>query len=237
MDEISFVALPQDVVDESEALVLKYIPVQSVQKWGDNPKNHDIGLIVQSIKKNGFLDPPKWDTSLQGLVEGNGRTTALKMMEKQGDELPRGILVSKETGEWCMPILFGLDAATYVDAVKYAVDHNNLTMAGGDFTPYDMARMWDNEGYKAILGVFRDAGEAPVSMDMEDIDVLIDGFEFDPIDEDLTDLADSGIDELEDREGIVLKVYIANSILVGDAQEAIEALLDDNPGWEGQILE
>jgi hypothetical protein len=79
----------------SEELTIKYIPLSQAIPWDRNPKRHDIGGIVTSIKKHGFKDAPKFEPTLNGgqggIVEGNGRITALSMMVQAGDDMPRGI--------------------------------------------------------------------------------------------------------------------------------------------------
>lgn len=220
---------------EGEVLHLYYVPVEQATLWEDNPKESNIGDIINSIQKNGFRDPPAYDSTLEALVEGNHRSIALKMMETQSYELPRGIAKDKD-GRWCMPILFGIDSKSRMDAQRYAIDHNNLTMSGGDFTAYDMARMWNPEKYKEILKGFVDDGIAPVSIDLDSIDMLLNGVDFDLYD-DVSDKADDMIDDdtLTLDEGIVLKLVIENTSLVDDIKESIQELLDENPGWQATI--
>ena len=52
-------------------------------------------------------------------------------MRQEGKEAPRGIAVL-EDGEWVVPIIFGVDAASKAAAVAFAIDHNNLTLLGGN---------------------------------------------------------------------------------------------------------
>ena len=82
----------------------------------------------------------------------------------------------KDTGEWAVPILFGVDAASAAAAEAYAVDHNNLTMTGGDFPVWDVARMWGNE-YTTILQDLAGQGQFPVTVDGDDLDALLEGQE------------------------------------------------------------
>ena len=162
---------------DGERLEIYYLPLDLVLRlrWKDNPKNHDIGGVVQSIQQNGFRDPPSYDSNLQNqvgdlgaLVEGNGRPEALGWMFQQQMEVPRGILVHKQSGEWHVPVHFGLDAESQMAAARYAVDHNNLTMSGGDFTAADMARMWDREAYANLNEMLIAAGTPAVTLDADD---------------------------------------------------------------------
>ena len=166
---------------QGELLELRYIPLDSAAEllWIDNPKRHDIGGVVESIRKNGFRDPSSFDSNLinvrggQGaLVEGNGRMEALTWMKWNEEDAPRGVAVHKETGAWCIPVHFGLDATSAAAAKAYAIDHNNLVMAGGDFTAYDMARMWDNERYIGVLQSAIEGGEEMQTVDADDLEGL-----------------------------------------------------------------
>lgn len=220
---------------EGEVLQLHYVPVRSVLLWPANPKRHDLGAIMESIQKYGFRDPSTFDSALGGLVEGNGRATALDMMEKQGYDVPRGVLKSKVDGHWCMPILFGIDATSKSAAEQYAIDHNNLTMAGGDFTLYDMARMWDKAKYIAVLEGLSAEGddEMPVTVNLDDLHVLMQNeIEFENDIPDLTDEDD--IDEGQQKETI--KVEVINFNLIDDVTDAIRELLDEHPEWNASVV-
>ena len=140
--------------------------------WRDNPKLHDVGTLVSSIKKYGFKPPPQYDATLDAIVDGNGRTEALWWMERNDDALPDGLAVHEPTSMWAMPVLIGNDAKSTALAEAYAIDCNNLTMLGGDFTAWDVSRMWDNT-YKDRLKILADLDELPVSVDGDEMDALL----------------------------------------------------------------
>lgn len=230
-----------------EKLFLQYVPVSQAVLWEDNAKLHDIGAIIVSIEEHGFRDPPAWDAELNAVVEGNGRITALQMMEQQGKALPRGIL-KNDGGQWCVPMLFGIDAKSVLAAKRYGIDHNNLTMAGGDFTVWDIARMWDTAGYIMTLDELAAYDVLPVSLDYDDLQLIkdaelrktgemIDGEEEDG--ESGDGAGESSNNDNGDNSGnmAVLKVTVMNFNLVDDVLEAIELLLDDNPGWDAKVVQ
>lgn len=167
----------------TDLLRIEYVPLSQVRRWDRNPKKHDIGALVTAIERYGFVDPPKFDPTLNngegGLVYGNGRDEALEWMKAQKKKLPRGIAVSGD--EWCMPIVFGVDAASQTVAEALAIDHNNLTMAGGEYTAVDMLRMWTGD-YTDILKGLAKSDELPLTVDGDDLDLLLrlDGTPFDP---------------------------------------------------------
>lgn len=162
-----------------EKLELRYIPLAQAKRWDDNPKRHDIGALMKSISTYGFGDPPKFDAQLGGLVYGNGRTEALEQMREAGRKPPRGI-GQLEDGDWAIPVIFGVDAGSRAAAVAFAVDHNNLTMLGGDFGFTDLVRMWDEDGLQRVLAEVPDAAELLVSFSAEDVDSLLSGPSFEP---------------------------------------------------------
>jgi hypothetical protein len=140
--------------------------------WVDNPKLHDIGELVSSIKKYGFKPPPQYDGTLEAIVDGNGRTEALAWMENQDEELPDGLAIHEATGVWAMPVLVGNDAKSVEFAKAYAVDANNLTLSGGDLTLWDKARLWDAE-YSNVLLDLAQRDTLPLTVDGDDLDALL----------------------------------------------------------------
>jgi hypothetical protein len=163
----------------AEKLELRYIPLSQAKRWDANPKRHDIAALVKSIESYGFGDPPKFDARLGGLVYGNGRTEALEKMREAGKTPPRGIALL-ENGDWAVPVIFGVDAESHAAAVAFAVDHNNLTLLGGDFKFTDLVRLWDEEGLQRVLSEVPDASELLVSFSAEDVASLLSGPDFDP---------------------------------------------------------
>ncbi|MCL4296172.1 MAG: hypothetical protein KJ077_10610 [Anaerolineae bacterium] len=161
-------------------LKLEYVLLDEAKDWEwlDNPKLHDTEAIITSIKRYGFADPPKFDSSLlsaagQGaIIGGNGRTLALVAMRERGMEPPVGIALTHK-GEWAIPILFGNDLPSQEAAAAFAIDHNNLTLAGGTLTGLDMARMYSVQGYNELLATLRDADTLPVSVSDKDVEELL----------------------------------------------------------------
>ena len=169
----------REEVGPEEKLELRYVPLTQATVWDENPKRHDIGALIRSIELHGFGDPPKYDAQLGGLVYGNGRTEALELMRREGKEPPRGIL-KLEDDEWAVPVIFGVDAESKAAAVAFAIDHNNLTLLGGNLGFSELLAMWDEEGLQRVLGEVPDAGELLASLDADDVAALLDGPDFEP---------------------------------------------------------
>lgn len=162
---------------ETERLELRYIALDTLVRWDRNPKRHDIGAIASSIARHGFKMPPRYEPTLNdgagGIVAGNGRADTLAAMRAQGLPAPRGVEV--RDGAWYVPVLFGVDAPSRAAAEAFGLDDNNLTMAGGEYTALDMSRMWESEGYLALLADLAKAGALPVTVDGDDLDTLLQG--------------------------------------------------------------
>lgn len=156
---------------EGERLELRYMRLDQAVLWDENPKQHDLGKLAAAIRRYGFQDPPKFDSTLGALIYGNGRTHALMWMHKQHEQMPRGILRDQE-GYWYLPVKFGLDLESQAVARAFALDHNNLTMAGGEYSPLDIGRMWDEKAYTQMLRNLAEQNLLPVSVDGDDLDLL-----------------------------------------------------------------
>ena len=234
-----------------ELLSVRYIRVQDAILWDENSKLHDIGGLIVSIEEHGFRDPPAWDSELGAIVEGNGRITALQMMERQGRQIPRGVALDDQE-RWCVPVLFGLDAESRIAATRYGIDHNNLTMAGGDFTVWDVARMWDTEQYIITLDHLANKGDMPVSLDFDDLQLLKDSKlrKVSEIPDDISkdslsdgssekEPVDSLMNQQESKDyadGAVIIINIANFNLADDVFDAVSDLVAANPGWDAQVI-
>ena len=96
----------------------------------ENPKEHNIGEIIQSIKRFGFVELPVVNDTTGFLVAGHGRVTALQFMYKDAEELPKYIDVEKDTQEWLVPTLH-VAFETDMEAKAYLIASNTLTIDGG----------------------------------------------------------------------------------------------------------
>jgi hypothetical protein len=152
-----------------DLLTLKYIPISKAELFDSNAKLHNLDRIIESIARYGFKSACKWESTLNdgrgGIVAGNGRVEALQEMEKRGDDLPVGIAQDTDTGEWCVPVLFGVEADSEVVARAYALDDNNLTLLGGDFALADLSKLYDQELLMSELKELAESGELPVTFD------------------------------------------------------------------------
>lgn len=153
-------------------LELRYVRLSDLVLWDRNPKRHDIGAIIESLRRHGMRDPAAYDATLGALVYGNGRTQAMAQM-KRGKEAPPAMVEVAEDGEWLVPVVFGADSKSLQAAESFAIDHNNLTMMGSDFTAYDIEELWDSDKYVKLLEELAADAELPVTVDGDDLEALV----------------------------------------------------------------
>lgn len=161
--------LERDTLEIDEVVETRFMRVQDAVKHQaeGNPKIHQIENLAAVFIRDGFTDLPKWDVNLNngagGFVFGNGRLEALAWLEGRHREdpeqypKPRGIATEQGSGDWVVPIKYGLDARDHAHAEAQLVDHNNLVLGPG-FTALDIARMYNVEKYTAILKRVKDNG-------------------------------------------------------------------------------
>lgn len=160
---------------EGERLTIQYVRLSEAVLWDRNAKLHDLGALISSIKRYGFRDAPILDATLGAVAAGNGRIEALRQMKDAGDPPPKGVHLV-EGGEWVVPVQVGLDARSRAEAEAFGLDHNNLTLLGGNLGVDAVLRLYDQEQLKAILLDVNEAGEAPISLDGADLDALMKAF-------------------------------------------------------------
>lgn len=159
-------------------LQIRYVRLRDAVLWDRNPKRHDMGGIIQSIRLHGFRDAPIYDATLGAIVAGNGRTTALHQMFEAGrqpeDENwpPEGV-VADSAGDWWMPMQFGIDAASREQAAAFGLDHNLLTATGGDLGFQELVSLFDHDRLVEVLQASAVAGVTVVSLDPDDLDALL----------------------------------------------------------------
>lgn len=149
------------------------IPLSQIDLWELNPKRHEIEQIAKSIQRYGFCDPPAFDNTLGGIIEGNGRIQALALLFAQNPHKPPSGIELHSSGEWLVPVIHGLDAPSMAEAEGYAIDHNNLTMVNID--PEDIAEAWEQDEYIEILAGLEDDDALPVTVSAHDLALLIEG--------------------------------------------------------------
>lgn len=94
-----------------------------------NPKEHDVGELVASFQRFGFVATPTIDEATGVMVAGHGRCLALKRMRDESLPAPRGIVVAD--GRWMVPILRGVWFDNENERDAYLIADNQHTIHGG----------------------------------------------------------------------------------------------------------
>ena len=224
IDELNKITLDKLEFNDRPSLIWIRVKDAINLIWQNNPKLHSQSDLKSSIAKFGFQELPKLDSCLmniqgsRGAIKaGNGRVEALYEMERDGNiQLPRGLARDKDTGDWVLPIVVGTDAETEALAQAYGIDSNNLTLAGGGFDIWQMAQLWDHQGYANLLRSLQAENVFPVSINESDVKdylrIINNGVEAKEFDESIAD-------------GVVLKATFKIKLPVDEA-ETFEHELD-----------
>jgi ParB-like chromosome segregation protein Spo0J len=123
-------------------LEIRYEDLDDIISADSNPKDHDLGVLYQSMKRFGFTNPIIMNESTGKLLAGHGRLQTLQMMKDNGDDAPKRIDVAKDIGDerietWYVPVLYGVSIDNVNEAQAYLIADNRLTELGG-WKPMDL---------------------------------------------------------------------------------------------------
>lgn len=168
---------------------VEWMGIRELRGAPRNPKDHDIGEIVGSIRKFGYVNPGLLDERTGRLVAGHGRRDGLRQMKLAGMGVPDNVRVV-EGGDWSMPVIRGIWFDTEEEAEAYLVADNRLVEVGG----------WDKvelAGVLADLIVLGDEMLEGTGFDGDDVDKLMkEAGLFDDREEIGEDDADAGDEEI-----------------------------------------
>lgn len=135
-------------------LRIEWVKLSEIVRWPRNPKDHDLGLIYQSISRFGFIQPLLLDEESGKLVAGHGRLDTLLMKAKAGEKPPAGIKV--EGDEWMVPVIRGIAFQDEQEAEAYVVADNRTVEQGGWLEDRLAAVLQDHVGDLRGIGFDRD---------------------------------------------------------------------------------
>lgn len=208
-------------------LTIKYAPLSKIELWGRNPKLHDFGTIVESIKLHGFRNPPIYDEKQKFIVGGNGRIQALAMMKRDGDPVPDGIY--EQNGDWYIPLVVGVDAKTKAQAEAHAVDDNVTVVLGGDATLFDITRfLWDEQEFVTVMHDIYQNSEKTASLSGDDVDMLMQV----NVDKKPTESEKSAPEGLPK---FIIQIAINNIPEIDNALKTINDIIKSNPDWDAEL--
>lgn len=151
------------MTDES-VLRIEYMDIEQIKPNPENPKDHDVGAIVESIGRFQYLNPMAINEHTGYLVYGHGRLKSLLAMKAEGRKPPANVIAKH--GRWYAPVIRGIHL-TDDEEMAYTIADNQMTFLGG----------WDEpkllESLKEIAGPTGDGpGLEGTGFTPEDIDHL-----------------------------------------------------------------
>lgn len=139
---------------------LELVQLATINFAKRNPKDHDLGEIIASIKRFGFADAGVIDERTGRLVAGHGRVEALRAMQKESPSSPPPGVELRD-GEWWVPVQRGWASKDDAHAEGFIVAANRIPELGGWRTPVleeilvDLAK----GGEQNLEGVGYDVGD------------------------------------------------------------------------------
>lgn len=144
---------------------IELLEVDALKPAIRNPKDHDLGELMTSIERFGFVDAVVLDERSGRLVAGHGRVEALQAMKKDGKPVPRGVTVDDD-GRWLLPVQRGWSSRDDREAEAFIVASNRLVEVGG----------WDSNALTDLLADLARSGADALSgigYDADDLQRLI----------------------------------------------------------------
>ena len=197
-----------------DELRIQYEDLDDIVGADNNPKDHDLGVLYQSMQRFGFTNPIIMNESTGKLLAGHGRLQTLQMMKDNGEKAPDRIQVQKDIEDdriefWYVPVLYGISMSNVAEAQAYLIADNRLTELGG-WKPVDLM--------DSLTDILEETGKLDgTGYDLDDIETILGDMERD------LDVNDDITANLDDNETEV-------SIAVGRYKFKVDA--DDFYEWE-----
>jgi hypothetical protein len=141
---------------------IEYLPIDQLLKSPQNPKEHDIGGIHESVKRFGYVTPIVIDEATGYIIEGHGRLETLQQKKHAGNPPPTGIHEKK--GSWLVPVVRGISFDGEHDAQAYLIAANRLTELGGWHDARLAEVLQDLCAHESLAGIGYDADDLDVLM-------------------------------------------------------------------------
>lgn len=151
-------------LQEEGAIWIEYMDIQQLQPDPENPKDHDIGALTESVGRFGYLNPMAINEETKTLIYGHGRWKTLMGSLERRDNVPAHVF--DRHGTWYAPVVRGihLDPAS---GLAYVIADNQMTFLGGWDDPKLLVNLKELGGPTGDGPGLRGTGFAP-----EDIDHL-----------------------------------------------------------------
>ncbi len=147
---------------DNRELRIDYVRLDEIKPDPDNPKDHDLGALAQSLERFGFVAPMGINEVTGYLLWGHGRWEELVSLRRLGSAVPDGIKVADD-GMWLAPVVRGIHLPE-PEGTAYVITDNRQVELGG----------WNEQQLiKTLIRVNRDSGLEGTGYDGDDLDALI----------------------------------------------------------------
>lgn len=109
---------------------IDYVDVETLPLATRNPKDHDIGGLINSLHRFDFTQPGLLDERTGQLVAGHGRFEAVARVRDGKGQPPEGVRVDDQ-GRWLVPVVRGWASRDDRHAEAYLVYDNKGSEVGG----------------------------------------------------------------------------------------------------------
>ncbi len=147
----------------------KYIDIYDAIPNERNSKDHDVGVLCESMIRFGFTQPVLINESDNKILAGHGRIKALQQLHNQGYDAPKRIDVSFDIEDdkiqtWYVPCYY-INIKDKAEAEAYLIADNRLTEIGG----------WlDDKLVDSLKNVLEETGTLDgTGWDLEDLDDIV----------------------------------------------------------------
>jgi hypothetical protein len=190
---------------DDQQRTIEYMPLAELltRLHPQNPKQHDLGAIIQSYKAHGYVASGVLDDRTGLFLAGHGRVMALDAMKRNGAKPPDGIRNGGD--DWLVPVQTGYHSDNDTQALAYLAADNKLTIAGG----------WDEVALAELLQELANSDEVILEAS---------GFDGDELDDLLRDL---GQIEDDSDNNYSRKIEAPTYEITGDKPQ-IQDLFDDS---------
>jgi DNA modification methylase len=169
----------------------EYIRLDSIKPLPANPKDHDVGTIVQSVERFGFAGTIVVNKTTGNTVRGNGRVEALRWLRVKNRPTPVKILEDIDN-MWLVPVSYVTVTAQEEPALAIAL---NRAQELGGWDDHKLMSQLDDlvaQGKQMLVGI---------GFDADDLDQLRTRLDFNDIDGGIE--AEVAVESLEEQEKLL----------------------------------
>lgn len=146
---------------------VEYVDLNDIIQADNNPKDHDLGALYQSMKRFGFTEPIMINEHTGKLLAGHGRLQALKMIKDAGETAPDRVEVDENV--WKVPVIKGISIENLAEAQAYLLADNRITELGG-WKPMDLM--------ESLTDIIEKTGSLDgTGYDLEDVESILSNME------------------------------------------------------------